>query len=426
MNIYNNISLPFVHFSSLDLKQVLSEKALRDIKIVAIALAIFAAAVAIYYAVKSYAAIKVECPDQNDLVTENPLLRKLSDWAKSFFPDNPLQEHASELAGHIYKILNNQTPDEKTTNKLKSLATFLTSTDHKSEIDGCCHFHPEYQETLYQSFTDAYQTLCDFFKDDQFPVEKKMEILLRLETERHQCIPGLANLLHDICSSMDEPVDIAEKLPWLIARYKIEILKAEITEVHNLNRVIKEHGIDLGLPPSVIKAAQADMYAALISVEVSKIFIEKFRKSYTPEGCLDFLEDYINSDLPGRAAYRAHILSSLAEQVTEEQVEDPEALAFIKAKHEAALKNEEKAEKKRHLKKFEDNPDSPEAEAEWGKIMKKINLKKDPFIDEGLYANYHYRLNPEDSEDNKLTRDALELFADDACQNLHEPHTASP
>ena len=424
MNIYNNISLPFVHFSSLDLKQVLSEKALRDLKIVAITLAIFAAAVAIYYAVKSYAAIKVECTDQNDLVTENPLLRKLSDWAKSFFPDNPLQEHTNELASHIYKILKDQTINEKTKNNLINLANFLTSTDHKSEIDGYCLYFPEYyQHTLYQSFADAYQTLCDFFKDDQFPVEKKMEILLRLETERHQCIPGQANLLHDICSSMDEPAEIAERLPWLIARYKIEILKAEITEVHNLNYIIKEHGIELGLPPSVIKAAQADMW---IASSPSKMYLEKFRKSCTPEGCLDFLEDYINSDLPGRAAYRAHILSSLAEKVTEEQVENPEALAFIKAKHEAALKNEEKAEKKRHLKKFEDNPDSPEAEAEWGKIMKKINLKKDPFIDEGLYANYHYRLNPEDSEDNKLTRDALELFADDALQNLHEPHTASP
>ena len=57
--------------------------------------------------------------------------------------------------------------------------------------------------------------------------------------------------------------------------------------------------------------------------------------------------------------------------------------------------------------------------------MKKINLKKDPFIDEGLYANYHYRLNPEDNEDNKLTREAIELFADDALQKLHEPHQAS-
>ena len=193
--------------------------------------------------------------------------------------------------------------------------------------------------------------------------------------------------------------------------------------MHSLNYIIKEHGIDFDLPPSVIKAAQADMWNIPTP---SKMYLERFRKSCTPEGCIDFLDDYINSDLPGRAAYRAHILSSLAEIVTEEQVNDPDAIAFIKDKHEAALKNEEQVEKERHLKKFEENPDSPEAEAEWKKIEKRINLKKDPFIDEGLYANYHYRLNPEDSEDNKLTPEALELFAGDALQNLHEPQTASP
>ena len=124
MNIYNNISLPFIQLSSLDLKQVLSEKTLRDLKIVAITFAVFAAAVAIYYAVKSYAAIKVECPDQNNLVTENPVLRKLSDWAKFFFPDNLLQEHTNELAGHIDEILNNQTLDEKTKASSKVLQPF--------------------------------------------------------------------------------------------------------------------------------------------------------------------------------------------------------------------------------------------------------------------------------------------------------------
>ena len=434
MQVYNNVIPSFVQ-SSLDFKQVLSENAQKYAKIVAITLAIFAAAVAIYYAVKSYAAIKVECPDQNDLVTENPVLRKLSDWAKYFFPDNPLQDYTNELAGHIHEILKDQTISENTKNNLINLADFLASTDHKSAIDNYYNFRIEYKDTVYQSFTDSYKTLCQFFKDDQFPIEKKMEVLDRLENERHLCIPGQANLLNDICSSMDEPAEMAEKLPWLIARYKIEIIKAEIKNSHVVNQVIKTYGMEFNLPDSVMKAAQTDHIAqddfrnyfdAADQRRGPDEFLVEFGYLCNPMGCLDFLEDYINSDLPGRGAYRAYILSSLAEKVTEEQVDDPDAVAFCWASHEAALENEEKVEKERHLKKFEDNPDSPEAKVDWAKIMKKINLKKDPFIDEGLYANYHYRLNPEDSEDNKLTREALELFADDALHNLHEPRTKSP
>lgn len=324
-----------------------------------------------------------------------------------------MHEHTAELAGYIDEILTQQLA-EKTKRNLKKLSSYLKTHNHKNDFRG--HTDP-----LYQSFIGSYQTLCEFFKDKEFPLDKKMEVLERLESERHQCLPGQAGLLNDICNSMDEPVDIDQKLPWLIGRYKTEILRSIFNDVYSLNNVIKKHGVELGLPAALIKGADAiPNYGSGAAINM-----QKYYSSCTPDGCLDFLENFINSDLPGKGAYRQHILRCLADQVTDEQVEDENEQAFIKTTHEAALENEEKAEKERHLKKFEDNPDSPEAEAEWEKIMKKINLKKDPFIDEGLYANYHYRLNPEDSEDNKLTREAIELFADDALQKLHEPHQTS-
>ena len=324
---------------------------------------------------------------------------------------DPLNEHTAELAGYIDEILT-QPLVEKTKKDLKTLSSYLKSHNHRNDFRSNT-------DPLYQSFLGSYKTLCEFFKDKEFPLEKKLEVLERLEAERHQCLPGQAGLLNDICNSMDEPVDIEEKLPWLIARYKTEILRTLFNDVYSLNNVIKKHGIELGLPAALIKGAQA------IPNYGGAIDLRKYYSICTPEGCLDFLDDFINSDLPGKGTYRQHILGCLADQVTDEQVDDEEEQAFLKATHEAALENEEKVEKERHLKKFEDNPDSPEAKVDWAKTMKKINLKKDPYIDATLYANYHYRQNPEDSEDEKLTREAIELFAEEALLKLHEPHQAS-
>lgn len=63
MSIYTNITLPFVQFSSLNLKNALSENSATYAKIAAVALVILGAAVAVFYAIKHYQAKKVNQPD---------------------------------------------------------------------------------------------------------------------------------------------------------------------------------------------------------------------------------------------------------------------------------------------------------------------------------------------------------------------------
>ena len=533
MQIYNQFTPSFILFSPLDFKQVLSENAQKYAKIAAVALAIFAAAAAVYYLVKWMNAINLDVDpdlenehekkviDREDLVIEEviddyddvqaiknkdaaerakraadaakrameieaekkyiaqqadiipaPQVNEEVEWmilyqlveeeeeaqerakelekqrvrlAKLRPPPPPpapppiknpignapagdsLQGYTVELAGYINEIVKTLPANDKKRSQLNSLSNFLITNKHKNEINNYCDSmsKPEYKDSLYQSYTGSFKTVCDFFKNKEFPLDKKMEVLERLEKERNICVPGRVSLLNEICNSMDEPVDIAKRLSWLIACYKIEVLKEVNKDTHALNIVICRHGIEFGLPDSVISTAKTDLHMPHFKYAVPQNYLSAFRSSCTPKGCIDFLENYINSDLPGRGAYRTYILGVLADQVTDEQVDDEKVQAFIKATHEKALKNEEKLEKESHLKKFGDNHDSPEAEAEWEKILKKINLKKDPYIDATLYANYHYRLNPEDSEDDKLTRKAIELFADDAVKELHKPHQAA-
>ena len=258
-----------------------------------------------------------------------------------------LHEHTARLAGYIDEILTQQLA-EKTKRNLRKLSSYLKTHNHKNDFRG--HTDP-----LYQSFIGSYQTLCEFFKDKEFPLDKKMEVLERLESERHQCLPGQAGLLNDICNSMDEPVDIDQKLPWLIGRYKTEILRSIFDDVYSLNNVIKKHGIELGLPAALIKGADAiPNYGSGAAINM-----QKYYSSCTPDGCLDFLGNYINSDLPGKGAYRQHILRCLADQVTDEQVEDENEQAFIKTAHEAALENRTKPKKKSILKNLKTIPILP-------------------------------------------------------------------
>ena len=481
MHIYHQLTPSFVQFCPLDFKQVLSENAQKYAKIAAVALAIFAAAAAVFYLVKWMNAVNLDgspdlanehdsfAADKEKIIervgdyafddaqaikdaaekAEREAEKRLMEEAEKFFkaqqanivpahpvneddewmiayqiveeaeaaealareqalekervrfgrplppPPSPrinnpignipaednLQPYAVELAGQIDIIVRTlATPDKKKVNNLRNLAVFLKTNQHKQEIIDYCKAssQPQYQNSLYQSYTGSFKTLCDFFKDKDFPLEKKMEVLERFQAERHICVPGRVALLNDICNSMDEPVGVAEKLPWLIARYKIEILRAVIKEVHSLNTVIIKHGIEFGLPASVISAAKADLHIPAFAGYVPQNYMQTYRSSCTAAGCVDFLEDYINSDLPGRGAYRSHILGILADQVTDEQVDDEKEQAFIKKTHKAALKNEEKAEKKGISKNIETIPTLPKPKLSGKKSWRKIDFKKDP------------------------------------------------
>jgi hypothetical protein len=135
--------------------------------------------------------------------------------------------------------------------QFNNLVSFLTIENLKNTIDCTCDFLklPEYKKGLYQSFAQSYSTLCILFKDEEFPIEKKIEIVQRYESERHQCVSGLAGLLQDICTSVDEPAEVGQKLSWLVARYKTEIIKAVIVEVHHTNQFIANYGEKARLAP---------------------------------------------------------------------------------------------------------------------------------------------------------------------------------
>jgi hypothetical protein len=168
----------------------------------------------------------------------------------------------------------------------------------------------------------------------------------------------------------------------------------------------------LGLLPSVIKAAKTD--PILVNMKDSTSFyLPKYRAACTSNNCLVFLENFINSDLSGRAAYRSYILNCLAAKVPDEQVDDEATQKLILTEHKKAIENEREREWAMHLKKFAD-PSSSEAVAAWEKTLKTIQLKENPYLDSNLYANYQYRLNSEDSEYNQLTKEAIRLFAQDA------------
>lgn len=361
-------------------------------KIVIIAVAILGAVFAIYTVAKSFYIKK-----------ENVLLKK----------------YTKELASEVQKIIATLPNNGKTAESLKALVSFLVYTDHQEEIETYCKCtkKQEFVKPISQSMTEGYRILTTMIKDDQFPIEKKMEALERLEAERNQCLPTRPGTLHDICNSMEEPKELAERLPWLIARYKVEIIRAVINEPHNVHEFFVQYGNELRLPESVIKAAKADFHVR----SRPSNWLKNYCNSCTEEGCLSFVENYINSDLSGRAAYRAYILSSLAEKVPEELIDNKNTEAMLVEKHTAALVNEKKLERAALQKKFADLS-TPEALAEWNKIEKRIDLKKTPYIDASLYAHYHYRLKFDDPESNTLTLEAIQLFARDQIKTeLNDP-----
>lgn len=334
-----------------------------------------------------------------------------------------LHKYASDLAIHIIEFSFSLPSDNKNAVKIEELVHFLDEVSEKQIRDYCRSFHKqEYEKSLLKSFRESYKMLSELFQDEQFPMQKKIEIIDRLIGERDQCLTGIAGLLTDICSNVDEPKEMEAKLPWLISRYKLEVIKLAVTEVHCTYHFIVNYGLQLGLPDAVIKSAQADLHFKMYQPYFDRDrvhYVAKYRSSCTSAGCLDFLENFINADLPNRVAYRAYILAYLAGKVSEKQVEDKKAQRFIIAKHKAALQNDEKREAERHRKKF-NGQSSAEADAEWEKFLGQIQLKKDPFIDEILYANYFYRRNPEDSEDNKLTSEAIKLFAQDFLKSINK------
>lgn len=395
-------------FPLLDFSYVISNISKKHAIIITVALAALSTFVAAYCIIKSC----IE-EDWDDLDEYDDTLLNLD-------PLNSLQNYAKELADHVDKILKTLDHDDKKATSLRELRSFLIFTNHRAAIRDYCKItsKAEYKTTLYLSYNEAFKFLCELFKDKEFSIEKKIEILERLEKEKDQCIPGLAAALHDICNSVDEPVEMAEKLPWLVARYKTEVIKLIGNEVHHTNYLIIQYGVELGLPVSIIKAAQADLHVEEKSACDNIHFLKQYRDSLTIEGYLGFLESFINSDLPSRKAYQAYILSCLAEKLSDEQVDDSAIQASILAKHKAALENTIKREKAQHLIKFQGQADSVR-NASWEKILKRIKLQENPFIDAVMYANYQYRLNPEDNEDHKLTSEAIKLFALDDLQSLH-------
>lgn len=306
--------------------------------------------------------------------------------------------------------------------KMLGLVNYLIYTNHKDSIDlycNICENNNRYANTrgnaelFFKSYSDSYEILYNKFLSPEFPREKKMEVIDRFE-ERNQCVTGFANLLQDICSNLDEPVDKEQWLPWLVGLYKKEIIKAVITEVHGTNGFISRKGRELGLPESVIATAELDFQKGSSCIDDTDL--KKFNEHCTKERCAEYLQNYINADLPGRDAYRAFIMNFLAERVTEDQVEKNEVL--IKYKHKTAIDKEVNAAKIRHKNKFPNELD-PLAIQEWAKFMRDIKLKETlGYIDEGLYVQYIYRLNPEDSEDNKLTMEAIKIFAHDHLKKI--------
>lgn len=342
-----------------------------------------------------------------------------------------LHSYTSQLGRHVAELLRTGSLSELERSKLTRLRVYLLCTDHIGEINSHCDAHPEYKFSLPQSYLESYSILCEFFNDRDFPLDKRLEALMRLESEREQCVPGRANLLADICSGLEEPTDITMRIPWLIARYKVEVLRAIcVREGHNANYcnyIFKTYGVELGLPASVIRTAKADNYAEVFeSYDTPKYVIEEYRRQINESDLLNFIENYINGASASRAAFRAHILEALAQKVDDETLKAAEG--YLKEKHAEAIAFEIEQERKRHEQKYQGNDIAEELVAEevWKKTLKRIHLKENPLIDEVLYANYYYRSNPKDFEDNRLTAGAIQLFIQPYLIDLRHEFWSSP
>lgn len=339
-------------------------------------------------------------------------------------PLRPMRYYASKLVEHVDEVVEKGGLSVIQSNALSRLRSYLDHNVFKDRIDSTIRFNPAYSVSLPQSGLESYRTLCKRFSEEDFPLEKKKEALLRYESERHQCVPGEANLLTDICSALDEPADIALRIPWLIARYKVEVLRNLSSEkdvdANFINYLFKSKGELLGLPAAVIKTAKADCFADIHAhSHLVGLIISEYKTKISPKDLFSFIENYINEASSSRKAFRAEILGLMANEVSDELVAGAEE--NIKLKHAEAIAFEIEQARKRHLERF-----GPTADAIWEKTLADIKLKENPYIDHIMYANYHYRSNTKDMEDNRLTSEAIQWFIEPYLDDLHKEFSSSP
>ena len=259
-------------------------------------------------------------------------------------------------------------------------------------------------DLYYKVIGEALKTICERFQQPDFPKQKIIFLFQHISDSLDQCMSGKAVFLQDVASSLDIPENMSDYLSWIVVEYKKEVLKLVSGEVHTTNSIIIAIGKEIGLSPLLIEAARSDPYAYGFS---NSSFISKYHNACSKEKCFEYLDSYINADLQDREKYRNYILHQLAEKVREEDLKSTPV--DVLRLHEKLLKKEFEIESARMKAKFMGQKDAYERQMK--RLMQNIENKRVKQVDASLYAQYIYRAHPEDFEDNKLTKEALELFA---------------
>lgn len=216
----------------------------------------------------------------------------------------------------------------------------------------------EFYLTLYER---DFSIMCQTFSHPEYPQDKILNFLKSLEpNEENQgsasglaaCPEGLGRSLEEIRNTINIPSKVEDMTPWLKIQYIEHVIQLMLSETHEKKKIWHIHlagqdqhltnqanaiivaiadviGDRLDLPKEMVEIAKKDSYMAVTSTRYQDI-AAGFLEFCTPKNLEEFMLNRINSsqnddgDL-GLKDYRLHIVSTLTESVTANDIESARA-----------------------------------------------------------------------------------------------------